>query len=319
LLQIPHIRLIGCGTALHACQVGRLAIETMARVPTQSHVASEFRYNDPVISPDALYLAVSQSGETADTLSAVKEIQLKGGTVMGVINVVGSSIARQCGRGVYIHSGPEQAVASTKAFSNMVASLTIFSLQIGRARSLSKLEGKKVVRALNAIPNQIENYLENSGPIMEAVQAVKDAKHVLFLGRGTSAPVAREGALKLMEVAYIPCLAYPAGEMKHGPIALLEEGSPVVVICPNDKFRAKTLSNVQECRARGAKIILIHDEGDDEAAMEADIAIAVPSTHSVISPLLTVVPLQLLAYHAAVELGKDVDKPRNLAKSVTVE
>ena len=319
LLQIPHIRLIGCGTALHACQVGRLAIESMARVPTQSHVASEFRYNDPVISPDALYLAVSQSGETADTLSAVKEIQLKGGTVMGVINVVGSSIARQCGRGVYIHSGPEQAVASTKAFSNMVASLTIFSLQIGRARSLSKLEGKKVVRALNAIPNQIENYLENSGPIMEAVQAVKDAQHVLFLGRGASAPVAREGALKLMEVAYIPCLAYPAGEMKHGPIALLEEGSPVVVICPNDKFRAKTLSNVQECRARGAKIILIHDEGDDEAAMEADIAIAVPSTHSVISPLLTVVPLQLLAYHAAVELGKDVDKPRNLAKSVTVE
>ena len=319
LLQIPHIRLIGCGTALHACQVGRLAIEAMARVPTQSHVASEFRYNDPVISPEALYLAVSQSGETADTLSAVKEIQLKGGTVMGVINVVGSSIARQCGRGVYIHSGPEQAVASTKAFSNMVASLTIFSLQIGRARSLSKLEGKKVVRALNAIPNQIENYLENSGPIMEAVQAVKDAQHVLFLGRGASAPVAREGALKLMEVAYIPCLAYPAGEMKHGPIALLEEGSPVVVICPNDKFRAKTLSNVQECRARGAKIILIHDEGDDEAAMEADIAIAVPSTHSVISPLLTVVPLQLLAYHAAVELGKDVDKPRNLAKSVTVE
>ncbi len=319
LLKIPHIRLIGCGTALHACQVGRLAIETMARVPTQSHVASEFRYNDPVISPEALYLAVSQSGETADTLSAVKEIQLKGGTVMGVINVVGSSIARQCGRGVYIHSGPEQAVASTKAFSNMVASLTIFSLQIGRARSLTKREGKKVVEALNSIPDQIEHYLQDIGPIMSAVEAVKDAKHVLFLGRGVSAPVAREGALKLMEVAYIPCLAYPAGEMKHGPIALLEEGSPVVVICPNDKFRAKTLSNVQECRARGANIILIHDEGDDEAAMEADIAIAVPPTHSVISPLLTVVPLQLLAYHVAVELDKDVDKPRNLAKSVTVE
>jgi glucosamine--fructose-6-phosphate aminotransferase (isomerizing) len=319
LLQIPHIRLIGCGTALHACQVGRLAIEEMARVPTQSHVASEFRYNNPVISPAALYLAVSQSGETADTLSAVKEIQLKGGTVMGVINVVGSSIARQCGRGVYIHSGPEQSVASTKAFSNMVAALTIFSLQIGRARNLSKRDGKQVVKALNAIPDQVEKYLEDSGPIMEAVQAVKDAPHVLFLGRGASAPVAREGALKLMEIAYIPCLAYPAGEMKHGPIALLEEGSPVVVICPNDKFRAKTLSNVQECKARGAKIILIHDEGDDEAAIEADIAIAVPATHSVMSPLLTVVPLQLLAYHVAVELGRDVDKPRNLAKSVTVE
>ncbi|MDP7312658.1 MAG: glutamine--fructose-6-phosphate transaminase (isomerizing) [Candidatus Thalassarchaeaceae archaeon] len=319
LRNIPHIRLIGCGTALHACQVGRLVIEELARVPTQSHVASEFKYNNPVISPKALYLAVSQSGETADTLAAVKEIQLKGGRIMGVVNVVGSSIARQCGRGVYIHSGPELAVASTKAFSNMVASLTIFSIQLGRARGLSKDAGKAVVRAMNKIPKQIESYLMNQGPIDEAVEAVKNANHVLFLGRGPSAPVAREGALKLMEVAYIPCLAYPAGEMKHGPIALLEKNSPVVVICPNDKFRDKTLSNVQECKARGAKIILIHDEGDDEAAAEADIAIAVPKTHKMLSPLLTVIPLQLMAYHTAVELDCDVDKPRNLAKSVTVE
>ncbi len=319
LLNIPHIRLIGCGTALHACQVGRLAIEELARVPTQSHVASEFKYNNPVISSDALYFAVSQSGETADTLAAVKEIQLKGGQVMGVVNVVGSSIARQCGRGVYIHSGPEKSVASTKAFSNMVAALIIFSIQIGRARSLSPSKGKDVIKALNEIPNQIEQYLTRVGPMMEVVDAVKDAKHVLFLGRGPSAPVAREGALKLMEVAYIPCLAYPAGEMKHGPIALLEKDSPVVVICPNDKFRDKTLSNVQECKARGAKIILIHDEGDEEAAAEADIAIAVPQTKNVLSPLLTVIPLQLIAYHTAVELNLDVDKPRNLAKSVTVE
>ncbi|MBO58358.1 MAG: glutamine--fructose-6-phosphate transaminase (isomerizing) [Euryarchaeota archaeon] len=319
LLNIPHIRLIGCGTALHACQVGRLAIEEFARVPTQSHVASEFKYNNPVISPNALYFAVSQSGETADTLAAVKEIQLKGGQVMGIVNVVGSSIARQCGRGIYIHSGPEQAVASTKAFSNMVASLAIFSIQLGRARNLSIDAGKSAVRALNKIPKQVENYLANQGSISEAVEAVKNANHVLFLGRGPSAPVAREGALKLMEVAYIPCLAYPAGEMKHGPIALLEKDSPVVVICPNDKFREKTLSNVQECKARGAKIILIHEEGDEEAAGEADIAIAVPKTHNMLSPLLTVIPLQLLAYHTAVDLGCDVDKPRNLAKSVTVE
>ena len=319
LLKIPHVRLIGCGTALHACQVGRLAIEELARVPTQSHVASEFKYNNPVISPDALYFAVSQSGETADTLAAVKEIQLKGGQVMGVVNVVGSSIARQCGRGVYIHSGPEQSVASTKAFSNMVAALTIFSVQIGRARSLSQSEGKEVIKALRKIPSQIEQYLTRVGPMDEVVDAVKDAKHVLFLGRGPSAPVAREGALKLMEVAYIPCLAYPAGEMKHGPIALLEKDSPVVVICPNDKFREKTLSNVQECKARGAKIILIHDEGDEEAAEEADIAISVPATNSILSPLLTVIPLQLIAYHTAVKLDLDVDKPRNLAKSVTVE
>ena len=319
LQRIPHIRLLGCGTALHACQVGRLAIEQLARVPALAHVASEFRYNDPVIDANALYFAVSQSGETADTLSAVKEIQLKGGRVMGVINVVGSSIARQCGRGVYIHSGPEQAVASTKAFTNMVAALTLFSVQIGRARTLSVAQGKKVVQALSKIPDQIERYLSNQGPIEEAVEAVKDARHVLFLGRGPSAPVAREGALKLMEIAYIPCLAYPAGEMKHGPIALLEEGSPVVVIAPKDKFRQKTLSNVQECKARGAKIILIHEEGDDEFAEEADIAIAVPKTNGILSPLLTVIPLQLLAYHTGLALGCDVDKPRNLAKSVTVE
>jgi glucosamine--fructose-6-phosphate aminotransferase (isomerizing) len=299
--------------------VGRLAIEQLARVPALAHVASEFRYNDPVIDVDALHFAVSQSGETADTLSAVKEIQLKGGRVMGVINVVGSSIARQCGRGVYIHSGPEQAVASTKAFTNMVAALTLFSVQIGRARTLPVAQGKKVVKALSKIPDQIERYLANPGPIEEAVEAVKDARHVLFLGRGPSAPVAREGALKLMEIAYIPCLAYPAGEMKHGPIALLEEGSPVVVIAPKDKFRQKTMSNVQECRARGAKIILIHEEGDDEFAMEADIAIAVPKTVGILSPLLTVIPLQLLAYQTGLALGCDVDKPRNLAKSVTVE
>ena len=233
--------------------------------------------------------------------------------------MVGSSIARQCGRGVYIHSGPEQAVASTKAFTNMVAALTLFSVQIGRARTLSVAQGKKVVQALSKIPDQIERYLSNQGPIEEAVEAVKDARHVLFLGRGPSAPVAREGALKLMEIAYIPCLAYPAGEMKHGPIALLEEGSPVVVIAPKDKFRQKTLSNVQECKARGAKIILIHEEGDDEFAEEADIAIAVPKTNGILSPLLTVIPLQLLAYHTGLALGCDVDKPRNLAKSVTVE
>ena len=318
LQAIPHVRLIGCGTALHACQVGRLAIERLARVPALAHVASEFRSNDPVIDPAALHFAVSQSGETADTLSAVKEIQMKNARVMGVVNVVGSSIARQCGQGVYIHSGPEQAVASTKAFSNMVAALTMFALQIGRARSLSREPGVRLVKALEEIPGQIEDYLDNQGPLSEAVEAVQDADIVLFLGRGPSAPVAREGALKLMEVAYIPCLAYPAGEMKHGPIALLEEGSPVVVIAPNDKFKQKTISNIQECRARGAKIILIHEAGDD-IAEEADISIPVGSTDPMISPLLTVIPLQLLAYQTGLARGCDVDKPRNLAKSVTVE
>ena len=318
LQKIPHVRLLGCGTALHAAQVGRLLIEELARVPALAHVSSEFRHNNPVIENDAIHFAVSQSGETADTLAAVKEIQLKGGEVRGVINVVGSTIARQCGKGCYIHSGPEQSVASTKAFSNMVAALSMFAIQIGRARTLSRENGKRLTKSLQKVPQLVDAYLSNPGPIDEVVSAVKDAKSVLFLGRGISAPVAREGALKLMEIAYIPCLAYPAGEMKHGPIALLEEGSPVIVIAPNDSLKDKTVSSIQECRARGAKIILIHEEGDS-IAEESDISIPVPSTDPMFSPMLTVLPLQLIAYYTALALDKDVDRPRNLAKSVTVE
>ena len=318
LRNAPHVRLIGCGTALNACKIGQLAIESLARLPAVAHVVGEFRYNDPVINPNAIHFAVSQSGETADTLSAVKEIHLKGGEVHGIVNVVGSTIARLCGQGVYIHSGPEQAVASTKAFTNMVAALTLFAMRIGRTRSFSRERGRKIVKNFETIPDLMESYLQNPGPIDEAVNLVKDAKSVLFLGRGLSAPVASEGALKLMESAYIPCLAYPAGEMKHGPIALLEEGSPVVVIAPNDKHREKTIASMHECRARGAKIILIHEEGD-EISQEADVAIPIPACDELLSPLLSVVPTQLIAYHAALALGCDVDRPRNLAKSVTVE
>ena len=318
LQKIPYVRFLGCGTALHAAQVGRLSIEQLARVPALAHVSSEFRHNDPVIHSEAIHFAVSQSGETADTLAAVKEIQLKGGDVRGVINVVGSTIARQCGKGCYIHSGPEQSVASTKAFSNMVAALSLFAIQIGRARSLSRAEGQRLVRSLQEVPQLVEEYLADPGPVKKVVKMVKDAKSVLFLGRGISAPVAREGALKLMEIAYIPCLAYPAGEMKHGPIALLEKGSPVVVVAPNDSLKDKTISSIHECRARGAKIILIHEAGDS-IAEEADISIPVPSTDPMFTPMLTVLPLQLIAYHTALALGCDVDRPRNLAKSVTVE
>ena len=318
LAKVPHVRLIGCGTALHAAEIGQLLIEKLARIPAVTHIASEFRHNDPVINPNALHFAVSQSGETADTLSAIKEIQLKGAQVYGVVNVVGSTIARQCGQGVYIHSGPEQAVASTKAFSNMVTALTMFALQVGRSRSISKEKGKEIIHGLQQIPHLIEEYLEDVGPIMEAVELVKDAKSVFFLGRGISAPVAKEGALKLMEVAYIPCLAYPAGEMKHGPIALLEEGSPIIFVVPNDHVKEKTVSAIHESKARGAKIILIHEKGDD-ISEEGDVNIAIPKVHSLLSPLLTVVPMQLIAYHTALALGNDVDRPRNLAKSVTVE
>ncbi|MEC7179799.1 MAG: glutamine--fructose-6-phosphate transaminase (isomerizing) [Candidatus Thermoplasmatota archaeon] len=318
LAQIPHVRLIGCGTALHAAQIGQILIEQWARIPAVSHVASEFNANDPVINPNALHLAISQSGETADTLSAVKEIQRKGADVYGVVNVVGSSIARQCGKGVYIHSGPEQSVASTKAFTNMVGALALFALQLGRSRHLSKTKGKSIIREMRTLPEKIRTYIEQPGPIEQAVELVTKAKSVLFLGRGISSPVASEGALKLMEIAYIPCLAYPAGEMKHGPIALIEENSPVVVIAPNDGVQDKTLNAIHECKARGAKIILIHEEGDPISEI-ADVSIPIPSTIPMLTPLLSVLPTQLIAYHAALALDNDVDRPRNLAKSVTVE
>lgn len=318
LAQIPHVRLIGCGTALHAAQIGQILIEQWARIPAVSHVASEFNANDPVINPKALHLAISQSGETADTLSAVKEIQRKGADVYGVVNVVGSSIARQCGKGVYIHSGPEQSVASTKAFTNMVGALALFALQLGRSRHLSKTKGKSIIREMRTLPEKIRRYLEQPGPIEQAVELVTNAKSVLFLGRGISSPVASEGSLKLMEIAYIPCLAYPAGEMKHGPIALIEENSPVVVIAPNDGVQDRTLNAIHECKARGAKIILIHEEGDP-ISETADVSIPIPSTMPMLTPLLSVLPTQLIAYHAALALDNDVDRPRNLAKSVTVE
>ncbi len=318
LVQAPHVRLLGCGTAYYAAEIGQMLIEKMARIPAVTHISSEFRNNDPVINPRALYLAVSQSGETADTIAAVKEIKLKGGQIFGVVNVVGSTIARLCGQGVYIHSGPEQSVASTKAFTNMVAALAVFATQLGRTRHLSKEQGRELIDQLQQAPHLMETYFEDTGPIGEAVDLLAEAKSVLYLGRGLSASVAKEGALKLMELAYIPCLAYPAGEMKHGPIALLEEGSPVVVVAPNDHLKEKTLSALHECKARGAKIILIHEKGDSIAS-EGDVSIAVPTIHPWLTPLLTVVPLQLLAYETALRLGRDVDRPRNLAKSVTVE
>ncbi|MDG1482139.1 MAG: glutamine--fructose-6-phosphate transaminase (isomerizing) [Myxococcota bacterium] len=318
LVDIQRVTLLGCGTSYNACLVGAYAIEQLARIPATAEIASEYRYRNPVVDPRGLHFAVSQSGETADTLGAVKEIQRKGGAVMGAVNVVGSSIARTCGRGVYLHSGPEMAVASTKAYSNMVAALCLFTLQLARTTHLSAHAGREFAEHLQAIPGLVEQYLANPGPIDDAVRWVCDSKITFFLGRGVSASVAAEGALKLMEVSYVPSIAYPSGEMKHGPIALLEKGSPVICIVPNDPLKAKTASNVQECRARGARIIMVHTAGDPIAEL-ADVAIPVPETLEWFSPLLTVLPLQLLAYKAGLALGRDIDRPRNLAKSVTVE
>jgi glucosamine--fructose-6-phosphate aminotransferase (isomerizing) len=324
IVAIQRVGILGCGTSFHAGHVGAAAMEQLARLPAFAEIASEFRYRNPVVQPDDLFLAVSQSGETADTLGAVNEAQTKGGRVMGVVNVVGSSIARTCGRGVYVHSGPEIAVASTKAFTSQVAALLVASLMFGRTRVLSAGEGRAFGDDLLAVPERMQNWLStygmaNEGPIIDAVELLIKARFVFFLGRGVSAAVAMEGALKLKEVAYIPCMSYPAAEMKHGPIALIDASTPVVAIVPDDSMRDKTLSNVQEVKARGARVILIHTEGDTEAARIAEIAIPVPRASSLVTPLLTVLPLQLFAYRAGLALGRDIDRPRNLAKSVTVE
>lgn len=318
--SISRIGILGCGTSFHAGVVGASAMEQLARIPAFAEIASEFRYRNPVIDRDSLFLAVSQSGETADTLGAVREVQVKGGRVMGVVNVVGSSIARACTRGVYVHSGPEIAVASTKAFTSQVAALLVASLMFGRTRLLGAHEGRAFGEELLAVPDLVARYLAEPGPISAAVELLTSGKYVFFFGRGVSHAVAMEGALKLKEVAYIPCMSYPAAEMKHGPIALIDKDTPVVAVVPDDIMREKTLSNVQEVRARGARVILVHTAGDTEAASLADVSIPVPHTRSsLISPLLTVLPLQLCAYGAGLALGRDIDRPRNLAKSVTVE
>ncbi|MCP4810463.1 MAG: glutamine--fructose-6-phosphate transaminase (isomerizing) [Proteobacteria bacterium] len=319
LTEIPRVTILGCGTSYHAAMVGAMAIEGLARVPAQAEIASEFRYRNPVIDPKALFMAVSQSGETADTLGGIKEVVTKGGRVMGVVNVVGSTIARTCGAGVYIHSGPEVAVASTKAFTSQVTALYTFTLMLARTRTLGPHDAVELARALVSVPDVVSEYLAEPGPIEEAVRHLVGARYALFMGRGLSFPVALEGALKLKEIAYIPCEAYPGGEMKHGPIAMMEPGTPVIAIVPDDQHREKMISNMQEVRARGAALTVIHSRGDLKAQSLASVSIPVPRIHTLLTPLISVLPLQLLSYQAALALGKDIDRPRNLAKSVTVE
>jgi glucosamine--fructose-6-phosphate aminotransferase (isomerizing) len=323
LIQTSRVIILGCGTSYHAGMVGAMAIESLARLPANAEIASEFRGRNPVVDPEALYLAVSQSGETYDTLAAVKEVKLKGGRVMGVVNVVGSSIARACAAGVYIHSGPEIAVASTKAFTSQVSALYLFTLMMARSRTLSPHQGRELAHGLMQVPRQVGSFLAEygqpgSGPIQRAVNLLIGSRYALFMGRGLSWPVAMEGALKLKELAYIPCEAYPAGEMKHGPIAMMERGTPVIAVVPDDDHREATLSNIQEVRARNASVIVVHTQGDLEAERLATVSLPVPRTAPLLSPLVTSLPLQLLSYQAALALGRDIDRPRNLAKSVTV-
>jgi glucosamine--fructose-6-phosphate aminotransferase (isomerizing) len=319
-LRTAHrIILTGCGTSWHSALVGEYIIEQLARIPVEVEYASELRYRNPVLNPGDIVIGISQSGETIDTLAALREAKLKGATILGIVNVVGSTIARETDAGVYLHAGPEIGVASTKAFTSQLAVLTLLGLYLGRQRDLSATEGQYLARELHAIPGHIANLLDSTPEIERIAMEYAEATNFLYLGRGVNFPVALEGALKLKEISYIHAEGYPAAEMKHGPIALIDAHMPVVFIATRDDIYDKIISNIQEVRARRGRIIAIATEGDRRIATLADHVIYVPPTHPLLTPILTVVPLQLLAYYIAVARGCDVDKPRNLAKSVTVE
>lgn len=316
---VQRIVIIACGTAHYAGRVGEYMIERYADIPVEVEYASEFRYRDPVIDQGTLVFAISQSGETADTLAAMKEAQRKGARVLGIVNVVGSTIARESDGGTYIHAGPEIGVASTKAFFGQLTALAILALQFGRLKKMSIATGKKLIEELQAIPEKIESILEQSKTIQKLAKQYANHKNFFFLGRGTNYPIALEGALKLKEISYIHAEAYPMAELKHGPIALIDQNFPSVVIVPKDSYYEKNISNIEEVKAREGKIIAIATKGDSAIKKIVDQVIYTPPTLDLLLPLLTVVPLHLFAYHLAVALKRDVDKPRNLAKSVTVE
>jgi len=317
--NIERIIIIACGTAYYAGLIGKYAFEHLAGISTEVDQASEFRYRDPVLSKNTLVFAISQSGETVDTLMALREAKARGAHVRGIVNVIGSTIAREAGAGTYIHAGPEMAVASTKAFTNMVAVLFLYALQFGRLRRLPLTPGQRYVHALIEIPRKLQEVLKQHEQIQAIADKYKDEKNFFFLGRGVNYPVALEGSLKLKEIAYVHSEAYPGGEMKHGPLALITKGSPVVAVVTKNQLYEKMKSNVAEVRARGARTIIVATDGDKEIHELADDVIYVPETMELLQPLLNTIPLQLLAYYVAVSLEREVDRPRNLAKSVTVE
>lgn len=308
-----------CGTAYYAGKVGEYMLEEYAGIPVEVDIASEFRYRKPVFEEGDVLLAVSQSGETADTLAAIKEAKQKGLLALGIVNVVGSSIARATDAGVYQHIGPEIGVASTKAFTSQVAILALWSLLLGRSRDMSYVMGKRIAEELKQIPNLARRVLEDTEKIAELAKKYQPHQNFMFLGRKYNYPVALEGALKLKEISYVHAEGYSAGEMKHGPIAMIDENFPSIIIAPQDSVYEKMLSNIQEIRARKGPVIAIATEGDEEIGRMVDDVIYIPKTLEMLTPMLSVIPLQLFAYYFAVLRGCDVDKPRNLAKSVTVE
>ena len=317
--RIQRIVITACGTSWHAGLVGDYMLEELAQIPVSVEYASEFRYRNAVLEEGTLTLAISQSGETADTLAALKESQRRGMKTMGIVNAVGSTIARETDFGIYLHAGPEIGVASTKAFTSQLVALALFTLFMGRRREMSAVEGHEIVQHLEVLPGQVEEVLKLNDEIRDLAAEYKDAHNFLYLGRGYQFPVALEGALKLKEVSYIHAEGYPAAEMKHGPIALIDENMPVVALAPRDPIYSKVVSNIEEVKARQGRILAIVSDDAPELQGKVDHMIKVPQTLPHLLPVLTTIPLQLLAYHIAVMRGCDVDQPRNLAKSVTVE
>ncbi|MEN8181206.1 MAG: glutamine--fructose-6-phosphate transaminase (isomerizing) [Myxococcota bacterium] len=319
LLEIRRIKILGCGSAYYAGQMGAHLIETLTRLPADAEPASEFRYRNPVIEKDCLYVVVSQSGETFDTLAAVQEVRRKGGRVLGIVNAVGSTIARECDGGIYLHAGPEVAVVSTKTFTSTTLAFALLALHLGRIRDLGPDEGRRLMDALERIPEQISEILEGDDEIREVAGWLANHRSVFYVGRTRGHPVAREGAQKLKEISYIHAEAYPASELKHGPLALVTPETPTVVVLPRDGLFEKNLSSIEEIRARRGPIVAVTHPDAEGLASRADHLLTVPRSEPELDPLLLGIPLQLLAYHAAVALERDVDQPRNLAKSVTVE
>ena len=319
LLHIDNIIITACGTSWHSALIGELMIEELARIPVEVEYASEFRYRNPIVRERTLCIVMSQSGETADTLAAMREAKRRGARTLGLVNVVGSTIAREDDGGVYLHAGPEIGVASTKAFTSQVVALALFTLKLARKRDLSVVRGREIAQALHALPEQIRRVLEEAPRVEALAEEFKNATNFLYLGRGYNFPAALEGALKLKEISYIHAEGYPAAEMKHGPIALIDERMPVVFIAPHDSVFEKVVSNIHEVKARSGKTVVITSR--DEPALKGliDHEIRIPETLDMLMPILASVPLQLLAYYIAVKRGAHVDQPRNLAKSVTVE
>jgi glucosamine--fructose-6-phosphate aminotransferase (isomerizing) len=319
LLAIDNIIITACGTSWHSALIGEMMIEELCRIPVEVEYASEFRYRNPIVTPRTLCIVISQSGETADTLAAMREAKRRGARTLGLVNVVGSTIAREDDGGIYLHAGPEIGVASTKAFTSQVVALALFTLKLARLRDLSVARGREIAQALADLPAQIQSILDRAEEIEALAEEFKRASNFLYLGRGYNFPAALEGALKLKEISYIHAEGYPAAEMKHGPIALIDEMMPVVCIAPHDSVFDKITSNIQEVKARKGKVIAITTRDEPSLAGKLDYEFRIPETVDLLTPILASVPLQLLAYYIAVKRGCNVDQPRNLAKSVTVE